>query len=115
MVSLQKHPLRVLSEQEERELHRITKATSERLDVVHRANALLAVAGGESFTEAAHQVGLKSGDGVGKLVKRFNEHGLAALSIAAASRSTRVSSRRASWLRCSGNLTGKLTRRRPGR
>jgi transposase len=82
MVSLQKHPLRVLSEQEERELHRITKATSERLDVVHRANALLAVAGGQSFTDAAHQADLKSGDGVGKLVQRFNEHGLAALMIA---------------------------------
>ena len=82
MAHPQKHPLRTLSEQEERELHRITKATSERLDVIHRATALLAVASGESFTESAHQVGLKSGDGVGKLVKRFNEHGLAALLIA---------------------------------
>ena len=69
MAHLQKHPLRTLSEQEERELHRMTKATSERLDVIHRATALLAVASGESFTETAHQVGLKSGDGVGKLVK----------------------------------------------
>jgi transposase len=43
----------------------------------------LAVAGGKPFTEAAHQAGLKSGDGVGKLVKRFNTRGLAALSIAA--------------------------------
>jgi transposase len=82
MAHPQKHPLRTLSEQEERELHRMTKATSERLDVIHRATALLAVASGESLTESAHQVGLKSGDGVGKLVKRFNEHGLAALLIA---------------------------------
>ena len=35
------------------------------------------------YTQAAHEAGLKSGEGVGKLVKRFNEHGLAALSIAA--------------------------------
>jgi transposase len=82
MAQTQKHPLRALSKQEEQELHRLMKATSERLDVVRRAKALLAVHDGQSFTEAAHQAGLKSGDGVGKLVMRFNEHGLAALSIA---------------------------------
>lgn len=82
MVMPQKEPLRALSEQEERELRRIVKASSERLDVVRRANVLLAVATGQPFTEAARQAELKSGDGVGKLVKRFNEHGLAALSIA---------------------------------
>ena len=82
MVQPQKEPLRALSEQEERELRRIVKASSERLDVSRRAKALLAVAGGQRFTEAARQADLKSGDGVGKLVKRFNEHGLSALSIA---------------------------------
>lgn len=64
----QKHPLRALSEQEERELQRLIKATSERLDIIRRAKALLAVAEGQSFTEAAHQADLKSGDGVGKLM-----------------------------------------------
>ena len=83
MTQPQKHPLRAVSEQEERELQRLVKATSERLDVVRRAKALLAVVAGQAFTQAAHAAGLKSGDGVGKLVKRFNEHGLAALSIAA--------------------------------
>ena len=83
MVQPQKDPLRALSEQEEQELQRLVKATSERLDVVRRAKAVLAVAAGQPFTEAAHEAGVKSGDGVGKLVKRFNEHGLAALSIAA--------------------------------
>jgi transposase len=83
MAHPQKDPLRQLSGQEERELHRIVKATSERLDVIHRARALLGVEAGFSFTEAAHEAGLKSGDGVGKLVKRFNEHGLAALVVAA--------------------------------
>jgi len=82
MAQPQKHPLRALSQQEERELRRIAKATSERLDVVHRANALLAVASGQGFAKAAHQAGLKSGDGVCKLVGRFNERGLAALLIA---------------------------------
>jgi transposase len=83
MAQPQKEPLRALSEQEERELKRLAKATSERLDVVRRAQALLVVANGKPFTEAAHEAGLKSGDGVGKLVKRFNAGGLAALSIAA--------------------------------
>ena len=83
MVRPQKDPLRAVSEQEERELQRLVKATSERRDVVRRAKALLAVVAGQALTQAAHAAGLKSGDGVGKLVKRFNEHGLAALSIAA--------------------------------
>jgi transposase len=83
MAQPQKEPLRALSEQEERELQRLGKASSERLDVVRRATALVAVASGKPFTEAAHEAGLKSGKGVGQLVKRFNAHGLAALSIAA--------------------------------
>jgi transposase len=45
--------------------------------------ALVAVARGKPFTEAAQEAELKSGDGVSKLVKRFNARGLAALSIAA--------------------------------
>jgi transposase len=79
MVQPQKEPMRALSEQEER----LVKATSERLDVVRRAQARLSVAAGQPFTQAAQEAGLKSGDGVSKLVKRFNAHGLAALSIAA--------------------------------
>lgn len=82
MAQPQKEPLRALSQQEERELQRLTQATSERLDVVRRAKALTAVAQGQPFTEAARAAGLKSGDGVSQLVKRFNAHGLSALSIA---------------------------------
>src|SRR5216684_6661291 len=78
----QKDPLRVLTAQEEQELHRITKATSERLDVVKRARALLGVQTGQSFTEAAREAGCKSGDSIRQLVERFNQHGLAALLIA---------------------------------
>jgi hypothetical protein len=39
MAQPQKEPLRALSEQEERELKRLSNATSERLDVVRRATA----------------------------------------------------------------------------
>ena len=83
MAHPQKEALRELSEQEEQELQRTARATSERVDRVRRAKALLAVAAGQPWTLAAHEAGLKSGDGVGKLVKRFNAHGLGALSIAA--------------------------------
>ncbi len=68
---------------DEREVQRLVKASSERLDVIRRAKALVAVANGKPFTEAASEAGLKSGKGVSQLVKRFNAQGLAALSIAA--------------------------------
>jgi hypothetical protein len=79
----QKHPLRALTPREEQELHRVAKATSERLDVVKRARALLAVRAGQSFTEAAREAGYKSGDSISQLVERFNQQGLQALLIAA--------------------------------
>ena len=60
----QKEPLRALSVQEERELQRVVKATSERVDVVKRAKALLAVRTGQAYTKAAREAGLKSGDSV---------------------------------------------------
>ena len=118
MAQPQKDPLRVLSEQEERELERLAKATSERLDVVRRAKVVLAVAGGQPFTEAAQQAGLKSGDGVGKLVKRFNQHGLWRCGLPpgqGASRRTRASSGRVSWQKCSESRIESRTRRRRGR
>jgi transposase len=78
----QKEPLRALSQQEERELRRVVKASSERVDVVKRAKALLAVRTGQAYTQAARGAGLKSGDSVSQLVGRFNQKGLAALLIA---------------------------------
>lgn len=83
MPSPQKHPLRTLSEPEERALSQIAKASSERVDMVRRAKALLAVNAGELFTIAAALSGFKSADSVSQLVERFNQQGLAALSIAA--------------------------------
>jgi hypothetical protein len=82
MPTRQKAPLRPLSEQEYQELLRIIRASSERLDRVRRAKAVLAVAAGKSFTGAAYQSGFKSGDSIAQLVERFNQHGLCALDIA---------------------------------
>jgi len=78
----QKEPLRPLSEQEELELSRVVKARSERVDVVQRAKALLSVASGQSFCQAAKASGFRERKSVSHLVQRFNAHGLAALSIA---------------------------------
>jgi transposase len=75
-------PLRTLTQEEEQALQRIVKATSERVDVVKRAKAILAVRAGQSYTQAARAAGYKSGDSVSQLVERFNQQGLAALRIA---------------------------------
>lgn len=73
--------LRPLTRPEEQELQRIVKATSERVDTVRRAKALLAVATGTSRTAAGQEAGL-SREAVTKVVKRFNKRGLDVLSIA---------------------------------
>src|SRR5919205_903383 len=78
----QKEPLRELAETERRALQRMVHASSERVDRVRRARALLTVAAGGTFAAAAQEAGLRSGTAVANLVARFNRHGLAALSIA---------------------------------
>jgi len=78
----QKDPMRDLAETERAALQRIVHASSERVDRVRRAQALLTVAAGGSFAAAAREAGLHSGTTVANLVARFNQHGLAALSIA---------------------------------
>lgn len=77
------HPLRALTAEEEQALQNTAKATSERVDVVQRARALLKVHAGHPYTQAAHAAGYKSGDSVSLLVERFNQRGLASLRIAA--------------------------------
>jgi hypothetical protein len=64
MSRTQKDPLRELTQQEEQALERLSKSTSERVDVVKRAKALLLVKAGKSSTEAAKEVGYKSNDSV---------------------------------------------------
>jgi len=73
--------LRDLVETERAALGRIVQASSDRVDRVRRAQALLAVAAGGSFAQAAREAGLRSGTTVANLVARFNRHGLEALSI----------------------------------
>jgi transposase len=75
----QKQPLRALTEQEQAELTGLARAWGEPAAHVARARALLAVSAGATFTEAARAAGRKSGDGVAKLVGRFNRLGLAAV------------------------------------
>ncbi len=76
------HPLRAMTQEEEQAMQRSVKASSERVDVVKRARALLAVRAGKAYTEAGQEAGYQSGDSVSQLVERFNQHGLAALFIA---------------------------------
>jgi transposase len=83
MSKMQKDPLRELIQQEEQALQKLAKSTSERIDVVKRANALVSVRAGTSYTEAAKVAGYKSNDTISRLVSRFNQRGLLALSIAA--------------------------------
>src|SRR5713101_376463 len=82
MATAQKTPLRALTSEEQAALERLEKASSERVDRVRRARALLAVAGGETFARSAQRAGLRSRTTVADLVGRFNQHGLAALPIA---------------------------------
>ena len=79
MTRRQKAPLRPLTSEEQALLQRIARSGSQRADRVARAKALLAVAEGASFTEAAIGAGRKSGDAVAHLVARFNREGLGAV------------------------------------
>ena len=72
-------PLRTLIEEERVWLTRLSRARAEPAAHVARATALLAVADGASYTDAAHTAGRRSGDAVAQLVARFNREGLAAL------------------------------------
>ena len=73
-------PLRPLTEEERKELQRVSRATSESRIRHQRAVALLAVSEGKSLSEAARLVGWKSHDPVTKVTRRFNRMGVCALS-----------------------------------
>ncbi len=75
----QKHPLRPLTADERQQLERVSRSQTEAAAAVAHAKALLGVAAGQSFTEAARTAGRRSGDAVAQLVGRFNREGLAAL------------------------------------
>jgi len=75
----QKAPLRELTVEERSELEKLSRASSAPAAWVIRAKLLLAVAAGANYTEAARQVGRRSGDAVSQLVERFNTEGLGAI------------------------------------
>jgi len=68
-----------LTADERVELERVSRAGSDRADRVARAKALLAVAAGARYTDAAQAAGWRLGDTVADAVARFNVVGLAAL------------------------------------
>jgi len=72
-------PLRALTDEERDTLKAVTRSRSEAAEVVGRAKSLIAVADGADFAAGARAGGRKSGYGVGKLVRRFNQAGLQAL------------------------------------
>lgn len=72
-------PLRQLTEEEAKELRRVSRASSEPRIRHQRAVALLAVAEGKSLSEAARLAGWKSHDPVTRVTRRFNAMGLLAL------------------------------------
>jgi transposase len=74
-----KDPLRQLREDEREVLEQISRSHSEPAIHVERSKALLAVADGKDYTQAAAIAGRRSGDAVSQLVSRFNQEGLAAL------------------------------------
>jgi len=75
----QKNPLRPLTEDERAWLQKIARSKREPANHVARANQLLAVAAGHSYTAAALAAGRRSGDAVAQLVARFNREGLPAI------------------------------------
>ena len=79
MTRRQKEPLRALTDSERHGLQRVSRSHTEPAAQVARAKALLAVADGHRFTDAARAAGRRSGDAVAQLVARFNREGLAAL------------------------------------
>ncbi len=75
----QQDPLRALREDERSVLQHLSRASREPAAVVARAKAVVAVAGGATYTAAAQAAGRRSGDAVGRLVARFNREGLEAV------------------------------------
>ena len=79
MTRHQVDPLRVLTDEERAVLTQISRSASDPASQVARAKALLAVADGQNYTEAAHAAGRRAGDAVAQLVSRFNRESLAAI------------------------------------
>ena len=119
MTRRQKDPLRPLTDQE-RNCGSFASARSQAEPAAHvaRAKALLAVADGESYTDAAKAAGRRSGDAVSRLVSRFNREGLAAIEPRHGGGPPTIyaePSASASWPRCAADHTERRTAPPPGR
>jgi transposase len=79
MTRRRKDPLRPLSAEERTCLQQISRASSEPASHVAHAKALLAIADGQTYDDAAKAAGRRSGDAVSHLVARFNQIGLDAI------------------------------------
>ena len=75
----QKDPLRPLTQAERTQLEQLSRCQAAPASQVARAKALLTVAEGKGYTDAARAAGRKSGDAVAHLVARFNQEGLSAV------------------------------------
>ena len=75
----QQDPLRPLCEEERNQLCRLCRGRCVPAAPALRARALLAVAAGRGYTEAAALVGRQTGDTVRDWVSRFNREGMAAV------------------------------------
>src|SRR5262245_45760286 len=74
-----KDPLRQLTQEERDALDGLSRSQTAPAAEVSRARALLSVAAGSDYQQAARAAGRKSGDAASALVTRFNREGLAAL------------------------------------
>ena len=79
MPNRQKDPLRPLTQVERTQLEQLSHCQAAPASQVARAKALLAVAEGKGYTDAAKTAGRRSGDAVAYLVARFNKEGLIAV------------------------------------
>jgi transposase len=79
MTRHKKDPLRPLAADEIEWLKQISRSKKEPAVHVIRAKAILAVASGANYQDAAALAGQKSADSVSRVVARFNEEGLLAL------------------------------------
>src|SRR5947209_20104539 len=71
----QKDPLRSMSAEERAVLSRLSRSRGAPAAQVARAAALLAVADGQSYTDAARKVGRRDSDTVARGVASFNRDG----------------------------------------
>jgi hypothetical protein len=79
MARPQKEPLRELTEAERQQLQALARSRSAPADRIVRAKALLAVADGATFAQAAIEVGWQRYQSVSDLVARFHRLGMGAV------------------------------------